>query len=118
MKQQLIGGGPSNNQRFDQDSEEEDDVDDLDIRRSIPGQASFQMAKAQISTINYHIPDHRRSPKNIMAADLGSSIGSRSLQSNQKKIMIGFNNEAESQEDMEAQRNRNINLSELQSLLS
>jgi len=53
-----------------------------------------------------------------MAADLGSSIGSRSLQSNQKKIMIGFNNEAESQEDMEAQRNRNINLSELQSLLS
>ncbi len=111
--------GQGGQQKFDQDSEEEDDEgSDADVRRSIPGQASFQMAKAQISTIQYAAPAGAKSPRNIMAPDLGSSIGSRTLNQNQKIIMLGLNNEAESQEDMEAQRNRNINLMELQSLLS
>ena len=40
--------------KFDQDSEEEDDENDdgmSDLRRSMPGQPTVQVAKAQISMI-------------------------------------------------------------------
>ena len=75
----------------DSDSDESNE-DENDLRRSIPGQQShFQMARAQISTIQYQQPENSRSPRNILAPDLGSSIGSTKLQKNQKLISLGIN---------------------------
>ena len=77
------------------------------------------MAKAQISTIQYSVTAVKSSPRNILAPDLGSSLNSKPLplQRNNQLITLGLT-EAESTEDVEAQRNRNINLNELQSLLT
>ena len=56
----------------------------------------------------------------MLAPDLkGISFGSKNvLAKNQHMITLGGIAEAESQEDLEAQRNRNINLNDLQSLLA
>ena len=74
------------------------------------------MASAQIGTINYAVPENCRSPRNILAADLGAGQAATRLYQNQKMISLGLN-QMESTEDLEAQRNRQINVTELQSLL-
>ena len=84
--------------RFDKDSEEEDDEEDEDLRRSMPGIQRLQVAKAQIHTIQYD-RNRSRSPRNILAADLGSSMGSKNnIVKNKNMITLGLA-EQESEED-------------------
>jgi len=60
-------------QQLAEDSEqEEEDSEELDLRRQMPGHGGYSMASAQIGTIVYAVPENSRSPRNILAADLGA----------------------------------------------
>ena len=73
-------------------------------------------AQAQITTVQYA---QQNSPRNVFAPDLGfnSSFPHKSpgnaLQKNQKLIMLGMNQHDNAQEDQEANKKGQINLSEL-----
>ena len=67
-------------------------------------------------TVNYS--DQKNSPRNVLNPNLMSaSMHGNPLLKNTNMIMLGIQ-ETESAEDTEAQRNRNINLQELQSLFA
>jgi hypothetical protein len=73
----------------------------------------FEVAKVQIATISYK--NEPPSPRNVFAPDLGSSLNRPNpLLKNQNIINLGLNDM--DRNDGEAQRNRNINMSDLQSL--
>ena len=66
-------------QRLFADSEEEDDVPDgnmSDVRSSMPGANQIKLAKAQIVEVKYEGGPAKRGPPNVLAPDLGSSMGS------------------------------------------
>ena len=56
------------------DEDEEEDDDDDGFSRNMP-RHDYHTVSAQISTIKYAGGENRTSPRNILAPDLGSSIG-------------------------------------------
>ena len=66
------GNKPVGPQRFDVDSEKEDEPENDDLRRSIPGEVNFvKPAQATVKTMEYeHL---KSSPRNVLAPDLRQS---------------------------------------------
>ena len=93
------------------DEDEDDEDDDDGFSRNLP-RGDYQTVSAQITTIKYAGGENRTSPRNILAPDLGSSLGTSQLKKNAKFINLGMV-EPQAEEDIEAQRGRKINLSEL-----
>ena len=73
------------NQRMASDSsgddDEEDEDDDDGFSRNVP-RGDYQTVSAQITTIKYAGGENRTSPRNILAPDLGNSIGTSQLKKN------------------------------------
>ena len=108
---------------FADSSDDGEDGNSDVVRRSQPNADQFRSAQAQITTVDYgNSGVAKRGPKNVLAPDLGSSIGAGqsaalgNLMTQKSNVITLGVQPAESTEDLEAARQ--INMNELQSLLA